>query len=156
MTRNDWVLNAIKAILKVQELRAQVKTEIRAIWQQQLAKFEELLAALAEQQKLGDIAKLAARDRAKLEAMADAQLEKWRLRELRYAASNPKNKLERLCKEYQDLTEEARCIRDEETNRQNIERMERLHFPAGWNEEEFSDDWDEQFPDEEQFPDVIE
>ena len=53
-------------------------------------------------------------------------------------------KLERLCKEHQDLTEEARCIRDEETNRKMIEQMERRYFPAGWDEEEVSDDWDEE------------
>jgi hypothetical protein len=135
MTRNEWVLTAIEAILKVQELHAETDEEIEAIGHKLNAKFEEMLALLAGQQKLGDLATLAGKSRTKLEAMADHELEKWRFQELRYGTSAPKTKLERLCKEYRDLAEEIRCIRDGQTNREFIERMEREHFPD-WDEDE--------------------
>jgi predicted DNA-binding protein len=47
MTRNEWVLTAIEAILKVQELHAEADEEIEAIRHKQDAVFKEILALLA-------------------------------------------------------------------------------------------------------------
>jgi predicted DNA-binding protein len=47
MTKTDWVLQAIEAILHVQELQAKAQKEILAIRRQQEAKFEEIIATLA-------------------------------------------------------------------------------------------------------------
>jgi predicted DNA-binding protein len=44
MTKTDWVLQAIEAILHVQELQAEAQEEILAIRHQQEAKFEEIVA----------------------------------------------------------------------------------------------------------------
>ena len=52
-TKTDWVLKAIEVILHVQELQAKAQTEIAGIRHEQDAKFEEILVALAVQQKLG-------------------------------------------------------------------------------------------------------
>ena len=47
MTKTDWVLQAIEAILHVQELQADAQEEILEIRRQQETKFEEIIAALA-------------------------------------------------------------------------------------------------------------
>jgi uncharacterized protein (DUF1778 family) len=148
-TQTDWVLKAIEVILHVQELQAKAQTEIAEIRCEQEAKFEEILAALAVQLNLGALATLTARTRTQLESAADKESEKWRLHEVRYGITEPKTKLERLCKEFYDLVEEAERIRNEEVNRANIERLGRIiGGDLDWEEEEF------EFEDE--YPDVIE
>ena len=129
MTRNEWVLTAIEAILKVQELHAEADEEIEVIRHKQDAKFKEILALLAEQQQLGDLAALTGRRQTQLEAIADNALEKWGSHERLYGASQPKTKLEYLCKQYRDLAEEIRCIRNGKINRELIERMEGEYYP---------------------------
>jgi predicted DNA-binding protein len=152
MTKTDWVLQAIEAILHVQELQAEAQEEILEIRGEQEAKFEEILAALATEQKLGDLATMTKKDRAKLESIADKQLENWRSERRSYGDREAKTKLDRLCKEFDDLWEEARQIRDEQVNRDNIERTGRI-FGGDW-------DWDREESDTEEFteeyPDVIE
>jgi predicted DNA-binding protein len=78
MTKTDWVVQAIEAILHVQELQAEAQKEILAIRHQQEAKFEEIVAALAAEQKLGDLASLTTKNRTRFEATADKKLENWR------------------------------------------------------------------------------
>jgi predicted DNA-binding protein len=152
MTKTEWVLQAIEAILHVQELQAEAQQEILEIRGEQEAKFEEILAALAAEQKLGDLATLTKKDRAKLESMADKQLENWWSATRRYGILEAKTKLDRLCKEFDDLGEKARQIRDEQINRDNIERTGRI-FGGDW-------DWDQEELDAEEFteeyPDVVE
>ena len=57
-----------------------------------------------------------------------------------------------MCKEFDDLGEKARQIRDEQINRDNIERTGRI-FGGDW-------DWDQEELDAEEFteeyPDVVE
>jgi uncharacterized protein (DUF1778 family) len=152
MTKTEWVLQAIKAILHVQELQAEAQQEILEIRGELEAKFEEILAALAAEQKLGDLATMTKQDRAKLESLADKQLENWRSTTRRYGILEAKTKLDRLCKEFDDLWDEARQIRNEQINRDNIERTGRI-FGGDW-------DWDQEELDaedfEEEYPDVIE
>jgi predicted DNA-binding protein len=149
-TKTDWVLRAIEVILHVQELQAKAQTEIAEFRIKQEAKFEEILAELAVQQKLGDLAMLTSRTRTQLESAADKELEKYRLQELSHGISEPKTKLERLCKEFRDLVDEAEHIRKEEINRNNIERFGRIIGGVlDWEEEE-----EFEFGDE--YPDVIE
>ena len=152
MTKTEWVLQAIEAILHVQELQAEAQEEILEIRGEQEAKFEEILAALAVEQKLGDLATMTKKDRAKLESIADKQFENWRSATRRYGILEAKTKLDRLCKEFDDLWDEARQIRDEQINRDNIERHGRI-FGGDW-------DWDQEELDTEEFteeyPDVIE
>jgi predicted DNA-binding protein len=136
MTKTEWVLQAIEAILHVQELQAEAQEEILEIRGEQEAKFEEILATLAAEQKLGDLATMTKKDRAKLESLADKQLENWRSERRSYGDRKPKTRLERLCKEFDDLWEEARQIRDEQINRDNIERTGRI-FGGDW-------DWDQE------------
>jgi uncharacterized protein (DUF1778 family) len=148
-TKTDWVLKAIEAILHVQELQAEAQTEIAAIWHEQEAIFQEILAVLAVQQKLGDLATLTGRTLTQLESAADKELENWRLHECTYGITEPKTKLERLCKEHQDLGEEAHRIRNKQINRDHIERFGRvIGGDLDWEAEEF------EFEDE--YPDVIE
>jgi len=150
MTKTDWVVQAIEAILHVQELQAKAQTEIAEIRIEQEAKFEEILAALALQQKLGDLATLTSRTRTQLESAADKELEKWRLQQLSYGITEPKTQLERLYKEFYDLGDEAHRIRNEEFNRANIERFGRIiGGDLDWEEEE-------EFEFEDEYPDVIE
>jgi predicted DNA-binding protein len=149
MTKTGWVLQAIEAILHVQELQAEAQEEILEIRGKQEAKFEEILAALAAEQKLGDLASLTKKDRAKLESMADKQFENLRSATRSYGILEAKTKLDRLCKEFDDLGEEARQIRDEEINRDNIERFGRV-FGGDWDweQEEFdTEDFEEEYPD---------
>jgi uncharacterized protein (DUF1778 family) len=149
MTKTDWVLQAIEAILHVQELQAEAQQEILEIRGEQEAKFEEILAALAAEQKLGDLATMTKKDRAKLESLADKQFENWRSATRRYGILEAKTKLDRLCKEFDDLGEEARQIRDEQINRDNIERAGRI-FGGDWDweQEEFdTEDFEEEYPD---------
>ena len=152
MTKTEWVLQAIEAILHVQELQAEAQQEILEIRGEQEAKFEEILAALAAEQKLGDLATMTKKDRAKLESMADNKLENWRSATRTYGIIEAKTKLDRLCKEFDDLGEKARQIRDEQINRDNIERTGRI-FGGDW-------DWDQEELDAEEFteeyPDVVE
>jgi len=146
-TQTDWVLKAIQVILHVQELQAKAQTEIAEIRYQQEAKFEEILAALAVQQKIGDLATLTARTRTQLESTADKELEKWRFQEVSHGITKPKTELERLCKEFYDLVEEAERIRNEEANRANIERLGRIiGGDLDWEEEE-EFDFDDEYPD---------
>ncbi len=98
---------AIAAILKVQELHAQADIEIEAIQRRQDAKFEEIVALLAAQENLGDLATLTANNRNRLEIMADQEFEHWRRYKL--STAKPNNELERLCKEYQDFSDEISC-----------------------------------------------
>ncbi|MGB6542152.1 MAG: hypothetical protein WBF03_14930 [Xanthobacteraceae bacterium] len=149
-TQTDWVLKAIEVILHVQELQAKAQTEIAEIRIEQEAKFEEILATLAVQQKLGDISTLTARSRTQLESTADKELEKWRLQEVSYGLTEPKTKLERLCKEFHGLSEEAHRIHNEEINRDNIDRLGRtIGGDSDWEEEE-------EFEFEDEYPDVVE
>jgi predicted DNA-binding protein len=148
-TQTDWVLKAIEVILHVQELQAKAQTEIAEIRCEQEAKFEEILAALAAEQKLGDLATLTKKDRAKLESLADKQFENWRSATRRYGILEAKTKLDRLCKEFDDLGDEARQIRDEQIHRDNIERTGRI-FGGDWDweQEEFdTEDFEEEYPD---------
>jgi hypothetical protein len=143
-------LRAIEVILHVQELQAKAQSEIAEIRHEQEAKFEEILAALAVQQKLGDLATLTERTRTQLESAADQELEKWRLQQLRYGVTEPKTQLERLCKEFLGLVDEAESIRNEEINRAHIERLGRIiGGDLDWEEKE-------EFEFEDQYPDVIE
>ena len=152
MTKTDWVLQAIEAILHVQELQAEAQEEILEIRRQQETKFEEIIAALAAEQKLGDVASLTTQNRTKLEAMADRKLENWRSEQRSYGYQKPKTRLDRLCKEFDDLGEEAQSIGDEQMNRDNIERVGRIFGgDLDWEQEEFDA---EEFTEE--YPDVIE
>jgi predicted DNA-binding protein len=156
MTKTEWVLQAIEAILHVQELQAEAQEEILEIRGKQEAKFEEILATLAAEQKLGDLATMTKKDRAKLEPMADKQLENWRSVTRRYGILEAKTKLDRLCKEFDDLWDEARQIRDEQIHRDNIERTGRIFGGDwDWDKEESEGDWDTE-ESEEEYPDVIE
>jgi len=149
MTKTDWVLQAIEAILHVQELQAEAQEESLEIRRQQETKFEEIVAALAVEQKLGDVASLTTQNRTKLEAMADRKLENWRSEQRSYGEQKPKTRLDRLCKEFSDLGEEAQSIGDEQMNRDNIERVGRI-FGGDWvwEQEEFdAEDFEEEYPD---------
>jgi predicted DNA-binding protein len=149
MTKTEWVLQAVEAILHVQELQAEAQEEILEIRDKQEAKFEEILAALAAEQKLGDLATMTKKDRAKLESMADNKLENWRSATRTYGIIEAKTKLDRLCKEFDDLGDEARQIRDEQIHRDNIERTGRI-FGGDWDweQEEFdTEDFEEEYPD---------
>ena len=148
-TKTDWVLGAIEAILRVQELQAEAQEEIRAIRVKQEAKFEEIVAALAAEQKLGDLASLTTKNRTRLEATADKKLENWRSERRTYGDRKPETQLDRLCEEFEHLGEEARCICDEQINRDNIERFGRV-FGGDWywEQEEFdTEDFEEEYPD---------
>jgi len=148
-TKNDWVVQAIEAILHVQELQAEAQEEILAIRHQQEAKFVEIVAALAAEQKLGDLASLTTKDRTRLEATADKKLESWRSERRTYGDRKPKTQLDRLCKELEHLGEEAERIHDKQINRDNIERVGRI-FGGDWvwEEEEFdAGDFEEEYPD---------
>ena len=149
MTKTEWVLQAIEAILHVQELQAEAQEEILEIRGKQEAKFEEILAALAAEQKLGDLATMTKKDRAKLEATADKKLENWRSATRTYGIIEAKTKLDRLCKEFDDLGDEARQIRDEQIHRDNIERTGRIFGgDLVWEQEEFdAEDFEEEYPD---------
>jgi hypothetical protein len=64
---------------------------------------------------------------------SDKKLENWvRSAKRGYGDPKPKTQLDRLCREFDDLWEEARRIRDEQINRDNIERAGRV----------FGDDWE--------------
>ncbi|MGB9389459.1 MAG: hypothetical protein WCB70_05620 [Xanthobacteraceae bacterium] len=156
-TKTDWVLQAIEAILHVQELQAEAQEEIRAIRVKQEAKFEEIVAALAAKQKLGDLASLTTKNRTRLEATADKKLENWRSERRTYGDRKAKTQLDRLCKQFDDLWEEARLIRDEQINRDNIERAGRV-FGGDWDWERAEFDAKEFDAEdfEEEYPDVIE
>jgi predicted DNA-binding protein len=155
-TKTDWVLQAIEAILHVQELQAEAQEEIRAIRVKQEAKFEEIVAALRVELKLGDLATSTKGDRSRLEDEAAKQLEKWRVQQRTYGITEPKTKLDRLCKQFDDLWEEARLIRDEQINRDHIENAGRIFDGYyGWDKEESEGDWDTE-ESEEEYPDVIE
>jgi hypothetical protein len=104
------VVQAIEAILRVQELQAKAQEEVLAIRLQQEAKFEEIVAALAAEQKLGDLASLTTKNRTRLEATADKKLENWRS-ERRMYDRKPKTQLDRLCEEFEHLGEEILCRR---------------------------------------------
>ena len=73
------------------------------------------------------------------------------MQELSYGITEPKTKLERLCKELRDLVNEAESIRNEEINR--TERSERFGRIIGGDS-----DWEEEeeFEFEDEYPDVIE
>jgi predicted DNA-binding protein len=149
MTKTDWVLQAIEAILHVQELQAEAQEEILEIRRQQETKFEEIVAALAAEQKLGDVESLTTQNRTKLEAMADRKLENWRSEQRSYGDQKPKTQLDRLCKEFDDLGEEAQSIGDEQINRDNIERVGRI-FGGYWaweQEESDAEEFTEEYPD---------
>jgi predicted DNA-binding protein len=152
MTKTDWVVQAIEAILHVQELQAEAQKGILAIRRQQEAKFEEIVATLPAEQKLGDLASLTVKNRTRLEATADQKLENRRFEQLRFGEQKPKTRLDRLCEEFEHLREEALRIHDEQINRDNIERVGKV-FGGDWNwgQEEFDA---EDFVDE--YPDVIE
>jgi predicted DNA-binding protein len=148
-TKTDWVLQAIEAILHVQELQAEAQEEIRAIRVKQEAKFEEIVAALRVEQKLGDLATSTNGDRSRLEDEAAKQLEKWRVQQRTYGITEPKTKLDRLCKQFDELWEETRLIRDEQINRDRIENAGRI-FGGDWDweQEEFdTEDFEEEYPD---------
>jgi hypothetical protein len=111
--------------------------------------FDYVDAALAAEQKLGDLASLTAKDRTRLEAAADQKLENRRFERLSYGDQKPKTRLDRLCKEFEDLREEAWRIHDEQINRDNLERVGRV-IGGEWNsgEEEFdTEDFEEEHPD---------
>jgi predicted DNA-binding protein len=149
MTKTDWVVQAIEAILRVQELQAEAQEGVLAIRLQQEAIFEEIVAALAAEQKLGDLASFTTKNRTRLEVTADKKLENWRSERRMYGDRKPKTQLDRLCEEFEHLGEEARCIRDEQINRDNIERAERV-FGGDWvgEEEEFdAQDFEDEYPD---------
>jgi predicted DNA-binding protein len=148
MTKTDWVVQAIEAILHVQELQAEAQEEILAIRVKQEAKFEEIVAALAAEQKLGNLDSLATENRTRLEATADKKLENWRSERRTYGDRKPKTQLDRLCEEFEHLGEEARCIRDEQINRDNIERVGRV-FGGDWDwgqEEVDAENFEEEYP----------
>ena len=71
---------------------AQRSEEILEIRGKQEAKFEEILATLAVEQKLGDLATMTKKDRAKLESLADKQLENW------WSATRQKRSLIVICR----------------------------------------------------------
>ena len=112
MTKTDWVLQAIEAILHVQELQAKAQEEVLAIRLQQEAKFEEIVASLAAEQKLGDLASLTTKNRTRLEATADKKLENWRSERRTYGDRKPKTQLDRLCEEFERLGEEEARVPD--------------------------------------------
>jgi predicted DNA-binding protein len=151
-TQTDWLLQAIEAILHVQELQAEAQEEILEIRVKQEAIFEEILATLAVEQKLGDLAAMTKKDRTKLESMADKQLENWRSANRSYGILEAKTKLDRLCKEFDDLGEEARQIEDGQIRRDNIERTGRI-FGGDWDWRQEELDVEES---SEEYPDVIE
>jgi predicted DNA-binding protein len=149
MTKTDCVLQAIEAILHVQESQAEAQEEILAIRHQQEAKFEEIVAALAAEQKLGDLVSLTTKNKTRLEATADKKLENWRSERRTYGDRKSKTQLDRLCEEFEHLGEEAWCIHDEQINRDNIERVGRI-FGGDWvwEQEEFdAEDFEEEYPD---------
>ena len=148
-TKNDWVVQAIEAILHVQELQAEAQEEILEIRRQQETKFEEIIAALAAEKKLGDVASLTAKNRAELEAMADKKMENWRSERRSYGDQKPKTRLDHLCKELDDLGKEAKSISDEQMNRDFIERNGRI-IGGDWEweqEESDAEDFEEEYPD---------
>jgi len=128
-TKNDWVVQAIEAILHVQELQAEAQEEILEIRRQQETKFEEIIAALAAEKKLGDVASLTAKNRAELEAMADKKMENWRSERRSYGDQKPKTRLDHLCKELDDLGKEAKSISDEQMNRDFLAAKKRVRIP---------------------------
>jgi hypothetical protein len=75
-------------------------------------------------------------------------LENWRSEQRRYGDQRPKTRLDRLCKEFDDLGEEVQRIGHEQFNRDNIERVGRIiGGDWDWEQEESDAEFSEEYPD---------
>jgi hypothetical protein len=109
LSENMWVLTVIHERLVIRDAESRKHEVIAALDREMEMKWEEMIALLAAKRGLGDLSSLGGKDLMTLEEEADRASFKWNNEALN---TKPKSELERLCKEYRELSDEVDRVRN--------------------------------------------
>jgi hypothetical protein len=103
MSMNDLVLAAIEQMLAIRDAEPAAGKSKADIEHRLDMKFQEIVASLACEARLGDLTSLSAERLIDLHDEAEAEIEEWRDHAASDHHAEPRTPIERLCKDHQDI-----------------------------------------------------
>jgi hypothetical protein len=107
-SENKWILTVIRERLAIRDAESRKREDIASLEHKKEMKWEEIIALLAAKYKFGGLDVLTAADRIMLEDEAGDAWDEW---ENKADDKKPKNELQRLFRDYDDLNNDLQGVR---------------------------------------------